>query len=87
MKVMQSCFVIETVGPERHSSGSEHHTRRRAETESALTSGDISLLVVDRLYNQATGQSTAVTCFDFDFIARKEQFVTGFLGETGRQWN
>ena len=45
-----------------------------------LTSGVVSSLVVDRLCDQAMGQNTAVTCFYFDFAARKEQSVTSMLG-------
>jgi len=45
-----------------------------------LTSGRVSSLVVDRLCDQARGQNTSVTCFYFDFEARKEQSATAMLG-------
>jgi len=50
-----------------------------------LTSHDGSSLVVDRLYDQVRGQNTAVTCFYFDFAARKEQSATCMLGSLVKQ--
>ena len=50
-----------------------------------LTSHNISSLVVDRLCDQARGQNTVVTCFYFDFAARKEQSATSMLGSLLRQ--
>ncbi|RPB02438.1 hypothetical protein L873DRAFT_1673641, partial [Choiromyces venosus 120613-1] len=45
----------------------------------------ISSLVVDTLCDQARDQNTAVTCFYFDFAARKEQSVTSMLGSLLKQ--
>ena len=53
--------------------------------ELVLTSHGISSLVVDRLCDQAKGQNTAVTCFYFDFAARKEHSVTNVLGSLLKQ--
>ena len=50
-----------------------------------LTSRGHSSLVVDRLCDQTRGQNTAVTCFYFDFAARKEQSATSMLGSMLRQ--
>ena len=50
-----------------------------------LTSGNDSSLVVDRLCDQPRGQNTAVTCFYFDFAARKEQTATSMLGSLLKQ--
>ena len=50
-----------------------------------LISRDVSSLVVDRLCDQARGKNTAVTCFYFDFAARKEQSVTSVLGSLLKQ--
>ena len=50
-----------------------------------LTRGDCSSLVVDRLCDPTKGQNTAVTCFYFDFAARKEQTTTSMLGSLLRQ--
>ena len=46
---------------------------------------DDSSLVVDRLCDQAREQNTAVTCFYFDFAARKEQSATTMLGSLVKQ--
>ena len=45
-----------------------------------LTSHDNSSLVMDTLCDQARERGTAVTCFYFDFRARKELSVTNALG-------
>ena len=50
-----------------------------------LTSHDFSSLVVGRLCDHARGQNTAVTCFYFDFAARKEQSAISMLGSLLKQ--
>jgi len=40
---------------------------------------------VDRLCDQTRGQNSAVTCFYFDFAARKEQTATSMLGSLLKQ--
>ena len=50
-----------------------------------LTSRDGSSLVVDKLCNQARIQNIAVSCFYFDFAARKEQSAAGMLGSLVKQ--
>jgi len=50
-----------------------------------LISSDDSSLVVDRLCDQTSGQSTPVSCFYLDFAARKEQSATNVLGSMLRQ--
>jgi len=50
-----------------------------------LTSSDDSSLVVDRLCDQISGQSTPVSCFYLDFAARKEQSATNVLGSMLKQ--
>ena len=50
-----------------------------------LTSCDVSSLVIDRLCDQARGQNIAVTCFYFDFAARREQSSTSVLGALLKQ--
>ena len=50
-----------------------------------LTSRDVSSLVVDKLCDNARGQNTTVTCFYFDFAARKEQSATAMLGSLLKQ--
>jgi len=50
-----------------------------------LTSRGDSSLVVDWLCEWTKGQHTAVTCFYFDFAARKEQTATSMLGSLVKQ--
>jgi len=50
-----------------------------------LTGRDDSSLVVDKLCDQASGQSTSVSCFYLDFAARKEQLATNVLGSLLKQ--
>jgi len=50
-----------------------------------LTCHDVSSLVVDRLCDRARGQNATVTCFYFDFAARKEQSATAMLGSLLKQ--
>jgi len=50
-----------------------------------LISRDTSSLVVYRLCEQARGQNIAITCFYFDFAARKEQSATSMLGSLLKQ--
>jgi len=50
-----------------------------------LTSRDDSSLVADWLCEWTKGQHTTVTCFYFDFAARKEQTVTSMLGSLVKQ--
>ena len=83
--VMQSCFAMEIRESVRHLSGNKNYSRGSEEREPVLTSHDVSSLVVDRLCDQARGQNAAVTCFYFDFAARKEQSVTSILGSLLKQ--
>ena len=50
-----------------------------------LTGGDGSSLVVDRLCDVARGQNASISCFYFDFAARKEQSATSMLGSLVKQ--
>ena len=50
-----------------------------------LTGRNTSLLVVDKLCEQTRGENTPVTCFCFDFAARKEQTATSMLGSILKQ--
>jgi len=68
----------------RHLSGNIEYYQRK-ESELVLTRGADSSLVVDRLCDQTRGHNTAVTCFYFDFAARKEQTATSMLGSVLKQ--
>ena len=50
-----------------------------------LTIHNTSSLVVDKLCEQTRGRNTPVTCFYFDFAARKEQTATSMLGAILKQ--
>ena len=82
--IMQSCFTTEVRALARHLSGNKNYPLGK-EGDLVLISRDVSSLVVDRLCDQARGQSTAVACFYFDFAARKEQSATSMLGSLLKQ--
>ena len=50
-----------------------------------LTNRDGSSLVVDRLCDVARGQNAGISCFYFDFAARKEQSAATMLGSLVKQ--
>jgi len=50
-----------------------------------LTGCDLSSLVIDKLCDEAIGRDIAVTCFYFDYAARKEQLPIHMLGSLLRQ--
>jgi len=54
-------------------------------SEPVLTSHRHSSLVVDSLCDRIRGQNSALTCFYFDFAARKEQTATSMLGSLLKQ--
>ena len=83
VKVMrQFCFAMEIRVSTRPLRGKDYSRGR--EVASCLR-GDNSSLVVDRLFDKTRGQHTAVTCFYFDFAARKEQTATSMLGSLLKQ--
>jgi len=57
----------------------------RGERGAVLTSRGGSSLVVDKLGDQVRGQIAAVTCFYFDFAARKDQSATSVFGSLVKQ--
>ena len=77
------CFVMEIQESARHSFGNSLFSGERSEP--VLTSRGDSSLVVDWLCGWTKGQHTAVTCFYFDFAARKEQTATCMLGSLIKQ--
>jgi len=82
--VRKSCFVMGLPGSARRLLGRKGNSWEREERELRLTC-DVSSLVVDRLCDQARRQNTAVTCFYFDFAARKEHSATSMLGSLLKQ--
>jgi len=69
----------------RHLSGNKRYSPGSEESGFVLTSRDGSSLVVDTLCGHARGQNTAVSCFYFDFAARKEQSATNILSSLVKQ--
>jgi len=82
--IRQFCFATGIRGLARHLSGNKDYSPRE-ERKLVLTGYDDSSLVVDRLCDQARGQNTAVSCFYFDFAARKEQTATRMLSSLVKQ--
>jgi len=78
-------FALGIRGPGRRLLGNENYSTRREASEPVLTCHNDSSLVVDRLCNRTRGQNTLVTCFYFDFAARKEQSATNMLGSLLKQ--
>ena len=83
--VVQFCFTMGIPGLGRHLSGNGDFSWEKEGRKLVLTNRYVSSLVVDRLCDQDRGQDTAVTCFYFDFAARKEQSVTSMLGSLVKQ--
>jgi len=79
------CFAMEARGLAKHSSGNKRYPPGRYEGEPGLTGCGDSSLVVDKLCDQVRGQNIAVTCFYFDFAARKEQSAASMLGSLVKQ--
>ena len=80
------CFSTEIQGSARHLSGKKDYYSTGRETDKdVLTSWEHSSLVVDRLCDQSRGQNIAVTCFYFDWAARKEHSATSMLGSLLKQ--
>jgi len=71
---------MEIRGSARRLLGNEDYSAGRESGEPVLTSHHCSSLVVDRLCDHVKRQNTLVTCFYFDFAARKEQSATNMLG-------
>ena len=82
--IRQFFFAMEIRGSARRLSGNKDCPRGMGGNEAILTSRDDSSLVVDRLCRQFRGE-TFVTCFYFDFAARKEQSTTSMLGSLVKQ--
>ena len=83
--IRQFSFATEVREPARHLSGNKGYSPGRREREPVLTACGGSSLVVDRICDQARGQNIAVTCFYFDFAARKEQSAANMLGSLLKQ--
>jgi len=81
--IAQLCFAMETQGSARHLLG--NNDEPRGIEMRALTSCDVSSLVIDTLCERAGGQNVAVACFYFDFAVQQEQSSTSVLGALLKQ--
>ena len=76
---------MEIRGSAKHILGNEGKAPGKGGKGQALTSRDISSLVIDALCDQARGQNVAVVCFYFDFAAQEERSSTSMLGTLLKQ--
>jgi len=83
--IVEFYFAMGIRGSARRLLGNKHYSAGRELGEPALKSHRDSSLVVDRLCDHAKGQNTLVTCFYFDFAARKEQSAANMLGSLLKQ--
>jgi len=83
--IRQFFFVMEVQESVRHLSGNKLYSPGSEESGFVLTSCDGSSLIVDKLCDLAGGQNTAVSCFYFDFGARKEYSATNILSSMVKQ--
>ena len=81
--IKRFCFAMEIRGWARHLSGNRDYSLERS--EHVLTACDGSSLVVDTLSDGSRRQNAAVSCFYFDFAARKEQTAVSMLGSLLKQ--
>ena len=78
-------FAVEPLGLARRLLGNQDYSLGTGGEGAVLTSRGCSSLVVDKLGDQVKGQIAAVTCFYFDFAARKEQSATNVFGSLVKQ--
>ena len=82
---MLLCFATAIRESVKLTLGKKDEARGIEKKGKVLTSCDCSSLVIDRLCDEARGQNVAVTCFYFDFAAKKEQSSTRMLGAVLKQ--
>ena len=81
----QFCFATGIQGSARLILGNKGEPRGVEEKGRVLTSRNVSSLVIDSLCDRARDLNFAVSCFYFDFTARKEQSATSVLGSLLKQ--
>jgi len=83
--ISQCCFVVGAQESAKHLSRNRNYSPEREESERLLTSYNGSSLVADRVCDQARGRDKAISCFYFDFAARKDHSATSVLGSLVKQ--
>ena len=82
---MESCFAMEIRGSAKHILGNKDEPRDNGRKGQALTSHNVSSLVIDTLCDQDGEQNATVTCFYFDFAAQNDQSPTITVGALLKQ--
>ena len=82
--ITQFCFATVIRGPAKLTFGKGEPRGIEAKRQ-ALTSRNVSSLVIDSLCDQARRGDSTVSCFYFDFAAQKEQSLTNMLGALLKQ--
>ena len=75
-----SCFATEIQGSARLILGKRDELRDNGTKGQALTSRNVSSLVIDTLCDRDEEQTATVTCFYFGFAAQKDQTPTSTMG-------
>ena len=82
--ITESCFATGIRGSVKHIIGKKE-PRDNGRKGQALTSHNISSLVIDTLCDQDGGQHFTVACFYFDFAVQKDQSPTSTMGALLKQ--
>ena len=69
--IRESCFATEIRGSVKHII-SKKEPRDNGRKEQALTSHNVSSLVIDTLCDQDGDQNVTVACFYFDYAVQKD---------------
>ena len=83
--IKESCFAMEIQGSAKHIIGTKEEARDNGRKGQALTSHNISSLVIDTLCDQHGDQNVTVACFYFDFAAQKDQSPASTMGAVLKQ--
>ena len=83
--ITESCFAMEIRGSAKHILGDKDEPRDNGRKGQALTSCNVSSLVIDTLCDQDEEQNVTVACFYFDFAAQSDQSPTSTMGALLKQ--
>ena len=83
--ITESCFAMEIRGLAKHILGNKDEPRDNGKKGQALTSRNVSSLVIDTLCKQAVEINASVACFYFDFAVSEEQSPVAILGSILQQ--
>ena len=83
--ITESSFAMEIRVSAKHISGNKGEPRDNGRTGQALTSRDVSSLVIDTLCDEDGEQNATVACFYFDFAAQNDQSPASIMGALLKQ--